>query len=88
MNPSVNLTKDRKDLSPYLFHFTKGADAYGRLVNILNQLKLVSDAQDIKPFRKGTHFLVAPQKERLRCSSCSFLFVYAPECLVSLDIFS
>ena len=23
MNPSANLTKNRKDLSPYLFHFTK-----------------------------------------------------------------
>lgn len=46
MNPSANLTKDRKDLSPYLFHFTKGADAYDRLVNILNQLKLVSDAHN------------------------------------------
>lgn len=46
MNPSANLTKDRKDLSPYLFHFTKGADAYDRLVNILTQLKLVSDAHN------------------------------------------
>ena len=46
MNPSANLTKNRKDLSPYLFHFTKGADAYDRLVNILTQLKLVSDAHN------------------------------------------
>ena len=46
MNPSANLTKNRKDLSPYLFHFTKGADAYDRLVNILKQLKLVSEARN------------------------------------------
>ena len=46
MNPSANLTKNRKDLSPYLFHFTKGADAYERLVNILKQLKLVSEARN------------------------------------------
>ena len=35
MNPSENLVKNRNDLSPYLFHFTKGEDAYDRLVNIL-----------------------------------------------------
>ena len=46
MNPSANLTKNRKDLSPYLFHFTKGADAYDRLVNILKQLKLASEARN------------------------------------------
>ena len=42
MNPSENLVKNRNDLSPYLFHFTKGEDAYDKLTNILNQLKLTS----------------------------------------------
>lgn len=46
MNPSENLVKNRNDLSPYLFHFTKGEDAYDKLVNILNQLKLISNTHD------------------------------------------
>lgn len=46
MNPSENLVKNRKDLSPYLFHFTKGEDAYDKLTKILNQLKLTSSTYD------------------------------------------
>lgn len=58
MNPSANLTNDRKDLSPYLFHFTKGPDAFDRLVNILTQLRLVPGAHDYICFTETpiTHF--------------------------------
>ena len=58
MNPSENLVKNRNDLSPYLFHFTKGEDAYDKLVNILNQLKLISHTHDYICFTETpiTHF--------------------------------
>ena len=58
MNPSENLVKNRNDLSPYLFHFTKGEDAYNKLVNILNQLKLISSTHDYICFTETpiTHF--------------------------------
>ena len=61
MNPSENLVKNRNDLSPYLFHFTKGKDAkdaYNNLVNILNQLKLTSNTHDYICFTETpiTHF--------------------------------
>ena len=58
MNPSENLVKNRNDLSPYLFHFTKGEDAYDKLVNILNQLKLISNTHDYICFTETpiTHF--------------------------------
>ena len=59
MNPSENLVKNRNDLSPYLFHFTKGEDAYNKLVNILNQLKLISNTHDYICFTETpiTHFI-------------------------------
>ena len=58
MNPSENLVKNRNDLSPYLFHFTKGEDAYDKLTNILNQLKLTSSTHDYICFTETpiTHF--------------------------------
>lgn len=58
MNPSENLVKNRNDLSPYLFHFTKREDAYDKLVNILNQLKLISNTHDYICFTETpiTHF--------------------------------
>lgn len=58
INPSENLVKNRNDLSPYLFHFTKGEDAYDKLVNILNQLKLISHTHDYICFTETpiTHF--------------------------------
>lgn len=58
MSPSENLVKIRNDLSPYLFHFTKGEDAYDKLVNILNQLKLISHTHDYICFTETpiTHF--------------------------------
>ena len=60
MNPSENLVKNRNDLSPYLFHFTKGEDAYDKLVNILNQLKLISSNPQPIGFRGN--LLVKRQK--------------------------
>lgn len=58
MNPSENLVKNRNDLSPYLFHFTKGEDAYNKLESILNQLKLISNTHDYICFTETpiTHF--------------------------------
>lgn len=58
MNPSENLVKNRNDLSPYLFHFTKGEDAYDKLESILNQLKLISNTHDYICFTETpiTHF--------------------------------
>ncbi|PWL84473.1 MAG: hypothetical protein DBY24_01685 [Prevotellaceae bacterium] len=58
MNPSENLVKNRNDLSAYLFHFTKGEDAYDKLTNILNQLKLTSSTHDYICFTETpiTHF--------------------------------
>ena len=58
MNPSENLVKNRNDLSPYLFHFTKGEDAYDKLTNILDQLKLTSSTHNYICFTETpiTHF--------------------------------
>lgn len=58
MNPSENLVKNRNDLSPYLFHFTKGEDAYNKLESILNQLKLISNTHNYICFTETpiTHF--------------------------------
>ncbi|WP_299168448.1 hypothetical protein [uncultured Bacteroides sp.] len=58
MNPSENLVKNRNDLSPYLFHFTKGEDAYDKPESILNQLKLISNTHDYICFTETpiTHF--------------------------------
>ena len=36
-NPSHNLRERKKDLSPYLFHFTKGSDCKERLESILSE---------------------------------------------------
>lgn len=36
-NPSHNLRERKKDLSPYLFHFTKGKDCRERLESILSE---------------------------------------------------
>lgn len=36
-NPSHNLRERKKDLSPYLFHFTKGSDCKERLQSILSE---------------------------------------------------
>ena len=58
MNRSENLVKNRNDLSPYLFHFTKGEDAYDKLTNILDQLKLTSSTHNYICFTETpiTHF--------------------------------
>ena len=42
-NPSRNLRERKKDLSPYLFHFTKGNNSKDNLANILNQECLKSE---------------------------------------------
>ena len=36
-NPSHNLRERKRDLSPYLFHFTKGEDCQDKLINILSE---------------------------------------------------
>lgn len=41
-NPSENLRR-RKDLSPFLFHFTKGDDAEAIIRTIVQESKLKSD---------------------------------------------
>ena len=45
-NPSENLRR-RKDLSPFLFHFTKGDDAEAIIRTIVQESKLKSDAEYI-----------------------------------------
>ena len=42
MNPGINLIKERKDLTQYLFHFTKGKNPSQTLVKILDERKLTS----------------------------------------------
>ena len=43
VNPSHNLRERRKDLSPYLFHFTKGLDCKEKLEKILSEECLKSE---------------------------------------------
>jgi len=43
MNPSHNLRERKKDLSPYLFHFTKGDECKENLENILSEKCLRSE---------------------------------------------
>ena len=43
MNPSNTLRSKRRDLSPYLFHFTKGEDPKGCLSTILDEQRLRSE---------------------------------------------
>ena len=49
MNPSNILRKIRKDLSPYLFHFTKGDRPMESLQNILSEMKLYSQVKELHP---------------------------------------
>ena len=46
MNPSSNLTQNRNDLSPYLFHFTKGEKAFETLLMIFQELMLKSKTHE------------------------------------------
>ena len=43
MNPSHNLREQKRDISPYLFHFTKGPDCKERLESILSEKCLKSE---------------------------------------------
>ncbi len=45
-NPSNSLRAQRGDLSPYLFHFTKGANPLGNMESILRELRLRSKSRD------------------------------------------
>lgn len=42
-NPSEKIREHRGDLSPYLFHYTKGRDSFEILLSIINDRKLKSD---------------------------------------------
>ena len=44
VNKSASIRLQRNDLSPYLFHYTKGVDAFGRLKSIINQMRLKSNS--------------------------------------------
>ena len=43
-NKSATIRLQRCDLSPYLFHYTKGVDAFDRLKSIVKQMKLKSES--------------------------------------------
>ena len=51
MNPSHNLREQKRDLSPYLFHFTKGPDCKERLESILSEECLKSELGYDEVFR-------------------------------------
>ena len=53
MNPSNILRKIRKDLSPYLFHFTKGDRPMESLQNILSEMKLYSQVKEYVCFTEA-----------------------------------
>lgn len=41
-NPSNSIRKQRNDLTPYLFHYTKGSDPYQVLIKIISEKRLTS----------------------------------------------
>ena len=47
-NPSKKIREQRDDLSPFLFHYTKGREAFEILLSIIDEKKLKSEKMSLQ----------------------------------------
>ena len=82
-NPSKNLRDKKPDLSPFLFHFTSGDNAFDNIISIVNDKKLICK-MNIEEYRKSICFTESPLS--LSIAVFDYMYSYSTPCFSKYGI--